>query len=44
MQMLRIRLSVRESATGRPEEVLDEMGIKFEDTRVHREELFLENQ
>lgn len=44
MQMLRIRLSVRESATGRPEEVLDEMGIKFEDTRVHRSELFLQNQ
>lgn len=44
MQMLRIRLSVRESATGRPEEVLDEMGIKFENTHVHRKELFLQNQ
>ena len=33
---LQIQLSARESATGRPEEVLDEMGIKFEDTRVHR--------
>jgi radical SAM-linked protein len=43
-QMLRIRLSVRESATGRPEEVLDEMGIKFENTHVHREELLLQNQ
>jgi hypothetical protein len=42
--MLRIRLSVRESATGRPEEVLDEMGIKFENTHVHREELLLQNQ
>jgi radical SAM-linked protein len=36
-QKLRIRLSARESATGRPEELLDEMGIKFEATRVHRE-------
>jgi hypothetical protein len=35
-QRLQIQLSARESATGRPEEVLDEMGIKFEDTRVHR--------
>jgi radical SAM-linked protein len=36
-QKLCIRLSARESATGRPEEVLDEIGIKFEATRVHRE-------
>jgi len=33
---LRIHLSARESATGRPEELLDEMGIKFETTRIHR--------
>ena len=36
---LQIQLSARESATGRPEEVLDEMGIKFEDTRVHRKKI-----
>ena len=38
-QKLRLQLSVRESATGRPEEVLDAMNIKFENTRIHREEL-----
>lgn len=43
-QKLHIRLSVRESATGRPEEVLDELGIKFENTHVHREALFLISQ
>ena len=36
---LRIQLSARESATGRPEELLDEMGIEFETTRIHREKL-----
>jgi radical SAM-linked protein len=40
-QELRIQLSARESATGRPEEVLDEMGIKFEATQVHREKIIL---
>jgi radical SAM-linked protein len=34
---LQIQLSAREAATGRPEEVLDEMGIKFEDAHVHRQ-------
>ena len=38
-QRLRLQLSAREAATGRPEELLDEMGIKFETTRVHREQL-----
>src|SRR4030042_6671930 len=38
-QKLRVQLSARESATGRPEEVLDERNIKFENTRVHREML-----
>jgi len=38
-QRLRIQLSAREAATGRPEELIDEMGIKFENTRVHREKL-----
>ncbi len=40
-QRVRTRLAARESATGRPEELLCEMGIKFEDTRVHREKLIL---
>ena len=35
-----IQLSARESATGRPVELLDEMGIKFESTRIHRKKLF----
>jgi len=36
---LRVQLAVREAATGRPEELLDELGIEFEATRVHREKL-----
>jgi radical SAM-linked protein len=39
---LRVQLSARESATGRPEELLDEMGIKSENTRVHREKLLFQ--
>jgi radical SAM-linked protein len=42
-QKLRIQLSARESATGRPEEVLDEMNIKFENTHVHREMLIFKS-
>lgn len=38
-RIIQVRLAAREGATGRPEELLDEMGIKFEDTRVHREQL-----
>lgn len=38
---LRVQLAAREAATGRPEELLDEMGIKPEDTRVHREKLII---
>ena len=38
---LRAQLAAREGATGRPEELLDEMGVKFENTRVHREQLVL---
>jgi radical SAM-linked protein len=37
--IIRVQLAAREAATGRPEELLDELGIKFETTRVHREEL-----
>ena len=38
---LQLQLSAREAATGRPEELLDEMGIRFENTQVHREQLLL---
>ena len=40
---LRIQVSARESATGRPEELLDEMGIEFETTRIHREKIFFQS-
>jgi len=33
---LAIRMTAREAATGRPEELLAELGIPFEATRVHR--------
>ena len=36
---VRVQLAAREAATGRPEELLDELGIKFEATHVHREKL-----
>jgi len=36
---IRVQLAAREAATGRPEELLDELGIKFEATHVHREKL-----
>lgn len=34
-----MRLSAREGATGRPEEVLDELGLPFEETRIERTRL-----
>jgi radical SAM-linked protein len=34
-----MRLAAREGATGRPEEVLDMLGIAFEDTRIERTDL-----
>lgn len=34
-----MRLAAREGATGRPEEVLDMVGIAFEDTRIERTDL-----
>jgi radical SAM-linked protein len=40
---LRTQLAAREAATGRPEELLDELGVKFEDTHVHRVELILKS-
>lgn len=36
-----VQLAARPGATGRPEELLDEMGIRFENTRVHRTQLVL---
>jgi hypothetical protein len=36
---IRMQLSAREGATGRPEEVLDVLGIAFEETRVERTRL-----
>jgi radical SAM-linked protein len=39
---LRMLLSAREGATGRPEEVLDCMGIPVEECRVHRTALFFD--
>lgn len=38
---MRVQLAAREGATGRPEELLAEMGIRFEDTQIHREKLIL---
>jgi len=34
-----MRLAAREGATGRPEEVLDVVGISFEETRIERTRL-----
>ena len=34
-----MKLSAREGATGRPEEVLDVLGIAFEETRIERTRL-----
>lgn len=38
-----MRLAARESATGRPEEVLDVLGIPFEETRVERTHLVFQS-
>jgi radical SAM-linked protein len=39
LQRIFMRLSAREGATGRPEEVLDVLGIAFEGTRIERTKL-----
>ena len=39
----RVQLAAREAATGRPEELLDEMGIEFKDTHVERVKLIFCN-
>ena len=36
---LALRLAAREGATGRPEEVLDALGIPYEETRVERRKM-----
>lgn len=36
-----MKLAARPSATGRPEEVLDQLGIPFEETRIERTQLIL---
>jgi hypothetical protein len=38
---LKVQLSARDSATGRPEELLAELDVQFQDTHVHREILKL---
>ena len=40
---INMRLSAREGATGRPEEVLDVLGIAFEETRVERTQLIFQS-
>jgi len=39
-----MRLSAREGATGRPEEVLDMLGIAFEETRIERTRLIFRSE
>jgi radical SAM-linked protein len=38
-----MRLSAREGATGRPEEVLDALGIAFEETRIERTKIIFKS-
>ncbi len=38
-----MKLAAREGATGRPEEVLDMLGIAFEDTRIERTSLIFQS-
>src|SRR6266498_497643 len=43
LQKIFMRLAAREGATGRPEEVLDMLGIAFEGTRIERTQLIFAN-
>jgi radical SAM-linked protein len=43
LQRVFMRLAAREGATGRPEEVLDLLGIAFEGTRIERTRLLFSN-
>ena len=40
---IQMQLSAREGATGRPEEVLDMLGIAFEETRIERTRLIFQS-
>jgi radical SAM-linked protein len=42
-QKIFMRLTAQEGATGRPEEVLDLLGIPFEETRIERTKLIFKN-
>jgi radical SAM-linked protein len=42
LQKIFMRLTAREGATGRPEEVLDVLGISFEGTRIERTRLIFQ--
>jgi len=42
-QKIFMRLAAREGATGRPEEVLDVLGIAFEETRIERTRLLFQS-
>ncbi len=42
-QRIQLKLAVRTGATGRPDEVLSELGIPFENVRIHRTELVLKS-
>lgn len=41
---LQMQLACREGATGRPEEVLDELGLDFRDCQIHRTRLLLRDR
>ncbi len=41
-EKIHMKLSAREGATGRPEEVLDVLGIAFEETRIERTRLIFQ--
>jgi hypothetical protein len=43
LQKIFMRLTAREGATGRPEEVLDVLGIAFEETRIERTRLIFQS-
>jgi radical SAM-linked protein len=43
VQTIFMRLAAREGATGRPEEVLDVLGIAFEETRIERTRLLFKS-
>jgi len=43
LPIITMRLTAQERATGRPEEVLDALGIAFEETRIERTKLFFKH-